>query len=72
MYGVLCASPGHQRVSWISFARQPRRRSATLIFRLPLRYDTPWPVSLLVVVALVVVLRSSVLERRVRGVEVVA
>ena len=42
------------------------------IFRLPLRYDTPWPVSLLMIVALVVGSPRFVLERRVRGVEVVA
>jgi hypothetical protein len=41
-----------------------------VIFRLPPRYDTPWMVSLLVVAGLVVCL-DLVLERRVRGVEVV-
>jgi hypothetical protein len=34
------------------------------------RYATPWQVSLLVIIALVVI-SISVLERRVRGVEVV-
>ena len=34
------------------------------------RYATPWPVSLLVIVGLIVV-SLSILERRVRGVEVV-
>jgi hypothetical protein len=41
-----------------------------VIFRLTPRYATPWPVSLLVVIGLMV-LSFSVLERRVRGVEVV-
>ena len=44
---------------------------ATVIFRQPLRYATPWPVSLAVIVLLVAV-SGVVLERRVRGVEVVA
>jgi hypothetical protein len=41
------------------------------IFRLPLRYDTPWGLSLAAIVATVVA-SGLVLERRVRGVEVVA
>ena len=41
-----------------------------VIFRLTPRYATPWPLSLLVVIGLMV-LSFSVLERRVRGVEVV-
>jgi hypothetical protein len=42
-----------------------------VIFRLPPKYDTPWPLSLLTIVALVAV-SGIILERRVRGVEVVA
>ena len=42
-----------------------------MIFRLPPRYETPVLVSFIVLLALVVV-SVSVLERRVRGVEVVA
>jgi hypothetical protein len=41
-----------------------------VIFRLPPKYDTPWPVSLTVLIGLIV-LSISVLERRVRGVEIV-
>jgi hypothetical protein len=41
-----------------------------VIFRLTPRYSTPWQVSLIVVLGLIV-LSLSVLERRVRGVEVV-
>ena len=44
---------------------------ASVIFRQPLKYDTPWPVSLLIVVGLIT-LSAVILERRVRGVEVVA
>jgi hypothetical protein len=42
-----------------------------VIFRQPLRYDTPWPVSLFMII-LGIVLSGVILERRVRGVEVVA
>jgi hypothetical protein len=41
-----------------------------VIFRVKPRYDTPWLVCLIVVIGLVV-LSISILERRVRGVEVV-
>jgi hypothetical protein len=41
-----------------------------VIFRQPPRYATPWQVSLLVIIALLA-LSFSILERRVRGVEVV-
>ena len=41
-----------------------------VVFRLKPRYATPWPVSLTVILGLIV-LSLSVLERRVRGVEVV-
>jgi hypothetical protein len=41
------------------------------IFRLPLPYETPWPVSLLMVIGLIAA-SGFVLERRVRGVEIVA
>jgi hypothetical protein len=41
-----------------------------VIFRLQPRYTTPWQVSLTVILGLIA-LSISVLERRVRGVEVV-
>jgi hypothetical protein len=41
-----------------------------VVFRLKPRYATPWEVSLLVIIGLIVI-SVSVLERRVRGVEVV-
>ena len=43
-----------------------------VIFRQPLRYDTPWPVSLLMIVGADRGCPAVILERRVRGVEVVA
>jgi hypothetical protein len=42
-----------------------------LIFRVPLRYETPWPISLATILILVAV-SGVILERRVRGVEIVA
>jgi hypothetical protein len=42
-----------------------------IVFRRPARYDTPWVLSLLVLLVLIVG-STLILERRVRGVEVVA
>jgi hypothetical protein len=38
---------------------------------MPTKYDTPWPVALLMIVGLIAV-SGVILERRVRGIEVVA
>jgi len=56
-------------VSWVSIGAN-LSQVVDVIFRQPPRYATPWPVSLLVIVGLIVV-SMSILERRVRGVEVV-
>jgi hypothetical protein len=69
IYGVLYLITGSSRVSWISIGAN-LAQVVDVIFRLKPRYATPWQVSLLVIVGLVVV-SISVLERRVRGVEVV-
>jgi ABC-type transport system involved in multi-copper enzyme maturation permease subunit len=69
IYGVLYAITGSSRVSWISIGAN-LSQVVDVIFRLKPRYATPWEVSLLVIIGLVV-LSISVLERRVRGVEVV-
>jgi ABC-2 type transport system permease protein len=69
IFGVLYAITGTSAVSWISFG-DDLSQVVDVIFRLRPRYATPWPVSLLVIVGLIVV-SLSVLERRVRGVEVV-
>ena len=69
IYGALYAITGTSRVSWISIGANVSQ-VVDVIFRLKPRYATPWEVSLLVVIALVVI-SISVLERRVRGVEVV-
>jgi ABC-2 type transport system permease protein len=67
---VLMFVTGGSRVSWVSFS-DSLAQVVDVIFRTTPRHETPWQVSLLVLVALVV-LSLSVLERRVRGVEVVA
>jgi ABC-2 type transport system permease protein len=61
---------GWPGVAWISPSAD-LTQIGNLIFRLPLRYDTAWPVALLVICALVLV-SGLILERRVRGVEIVA
>jgi hypothetical protein len=57
-------------VSWVSFTAS-LEQVGDVIFRVPPRYETPVMVSFIVLVGLVVV-SLSILERRVRGVEVVA
>ena len=57
-------------MSWISFTAS-LDQVCDAIFRVPLRYDTPVAVSFVVLIGLLVV-SLSVLERRVRGVEVVS
>jgi ABC-type transport system involved in multi-copper enzyme maturation permease subunit len=69
MFGVLYAITGTSRVSWISVGAN-LTQVVDVVFRLKPRYATPWQVSLLVIVGLIV-LSISILERRVRGVEVV-
>jgi hypothetical protein len=69
IYHALYAITGSSRVSWISIGANVEQ-VVDVVFRLKPRYATPWEVSLLVIVGLVV-LSVSILERRVRGVEVV-
>jgi ABC-type transport system involved in multi-copper enzyme maturation permease subunit len=69
IYGAMLAITGSTSLSWLSLGAN-LTQVVDVIFRLPPRYATPWPVSLLVVIGLIV-LSFSVLERRVRGVEVV-
>jgi ABC-2 type transport system permease protein len=70
VFNTLRAITGSTRVSWVSFTAS-LNQVGDVIFRLEPRYDTPVLVSMIVLVALVTV-SISVLERRVRGVEVVA
>ena len=69
LYGVLRAVTGNTRLAWVSFVFN-LDQVGDAIFRLPPRYETPLVVSVLLIAALVAA-AGFVLERRVRGVEVV-
>jgi ABC-2 type transport system permease protein len=69
LFGVLRFVTGGSMVAWVSFEAN-LEQLGNAIFRLPLPYGTPWPVSLLLVIGLIAA-GGLVLERRVRGVEVV-
>jgi ABC-type transport system involved in multi-copper enzyme maturation permease subunit len=69
MFGALALITGGTRVAWVSFSDN-LTQVVDVIFRLRPRYEVPWIVSLVVIIALMV-LSASILERRVRGVEVV-
>jgi ABC-type transport system involved in multi-copper enzyme maturation permease subunit len=70
VYGVLYAVTRSTAFSWLSFSAN-LKQMGDVIFRQPLDYDTPWPWSLVMIVVLIVA-SGVILERRVRGVEVVA
>jgi ABC-2 type transport system permease protein len=70
LFRVLQFVTGSTSLSWIAVPYD-LSQLGDAIFRLPLRYDTPWGLSLAAIVATVVA-SGLVLERRVRGVEVVA
>lgn len=69
MFNVLRVITGGTRLSWISFPAN-LAQIGDRIFRMEPRYETPWQVSLVATIGLIVI-AISVLERRVRGVEVV-
>ena len=70
IYGATYAiTGGSTKLSYLSLGDN-LAQVVDVIFRLPPRYATPWAVSLTVVIGLIA-LSISVLERRVRGVEVV-
>lgn len=71
VYGVLYAVTGSSALSWISLGGN-LRQVGNIVFRMrPLYPDTPWQVSLLMVIGMIAV-SMLILERRVRGVEVVS
>ena len=70
MFNALRVIMGSTRVSWVSITGN-LQQVIDVIFKLPARYETPTVVSALVLLALVAV-SISVLERRVKGVEVVS
>jgi ABC-type transport system involved in multi-copper enzyme maturation permease subunit len=69
IYGAMVAITGSTKLSWLSLGAN-LSQVVDVIFRIKPRYATPWPVSLIVILGLVA-LSISVLERRVRGVEIV-
>jgi ABC-2 type transport system permease protein len=69
IYGVMYAITNDSSLAWMAVSTNVSQVT-DVIFRLPPKYDTPWPVSLTVLIGLIV-LSISVLERRVRGVEIV-
>jgi ABC-type transport system involved in multi-copper enzyme maturation permease subunit len=69
IYTAMYAITGDSSLSWLSVGAS-LSQLVDVIFRVEPRYTTPWPVSLTVIVGLIA-LSISVLERRVRGVEVV-
>ena len=69
IYGAVLAITASTKMSYLSLTAN-LTQVMDVIFRVTPRYDTPWQVSLIVILGLVV-LSISVLERRVRGVEVV-
>jgi ABC-type transport system involved in multi-copper enzyme maturation permease subunit len=69
VFGVMYLATGSSMFAWIS-PTDSLAQVMDVLFRVKPRYDVPWTVSLLVVIALIA-LSISVLERRVRGVEVV-
>jgi len=70
IYGVMYAVTRSSAMSWMSFSAN-LAEIGDVIFRQPVKYDTPWPVALVAIVGLIA-LSGVILERRVRGVEVVA
>ena len=70
LYNVLRFITGSTRLSWVAFGNN-LTQLGDVIFRVPPHFQTPWPVSLLMVVVLIAA-SALVLERRVRGVEIVA
>ena len=69
LFNVMRFVTGGTGVAWISFGAN-LEQVGNLIFRLPPRYETPWLVSLLMIVGLIA-LSAFVLDKRVRGVEIV-
>ena len=70
IYGVLLGVTRSTEFAWVSFSAN-LSQIGDVIFRLPHRYDCPWPVSALMILGVIVV-SVVILERRVRGVEVIS
>ena len=69
LFNVMRFVTGGTTVAWMSFEAN-LDQIGNAIFRLPLPYETPWLVSLLMIIGLIAI-SALVLDRRVRGVEIV-
>ena len=69
IFGAMLAITGDTSLAWLSLGDNLQQVS-DVVFRQTPTYATPWQVSLIVVLGLIAV-SISVLERRVRGVEIV-
>ena len=69
IFGAMLAITGDTSLAWLSLGDNIQQVS-DVVFRQPPSYSTPWQVSLIVVLGLIAI-SISVLERRVRGVEIV-
>ena len=69
IFTAMLAITGDTSLAWLSLGDNIQQVS-DVVFRQPPTYSTPWQVSLIVVLGLIAV-SISVLERRVRGVEIV-
>jgi ABC-2 type transport system permease protein len=70
LYGVLRVVTGSTSLSWIAFSND-LRQLGDAVFRVPLRYETPWWVSLLMIIMLMAT-SGGILARRIKAVEIVA
>ena len=69
LFGILRATTGSTSMSWISFPAN-LAQVGDIVFQMQPRYETPWPVSV-VVIAGVIAVAAIVLNRCVRAIEVV-
>ncbi|MEE2637201.1 MAG: ABC transporter permease subunit [Acidobacteriota bacterium] len=69
VFNILRGATGSSMLAWLSLPAN-LEQIGDVIFRLPPRFESPWLLSVFVV-AVVIGLSALVLERRVRGVEVV-
>ena len=69
VFNILRGATGSSMLAWLSLPAN-LEQIGDVIFRLPPRFESPWLLSVLVVIV-VIALSVLVLERRVRGVEVV-
>ena len=69
VFGILRIASGDTQVSWVS-PLASLAQVGDVVFQMSPRYETPWPVSLAVILGVSAV-AVLVLHRRVRGIEVV-